>query len=57
MPESKKADAKTKRDLLIAEMIAESLAGPYVHEECGDTMWDDALAEHAAKEKAKTEKT
>lgn len=41
--------AMAKRQELIESMIAEALAGPYVHEECGDTMWDDALAEHEAK--------
>jgi hypothetical protein len=43
MKDEDEATATQRR--LIEEMTAEALAGPYVHEECGDTMWDEVLAE------------
>lgn len=58
MASSKKTKENTSDEAykrLVNEMIKESLSGPYVHEECGDTMWEDALAQHAAKLKGKEE--
>ncbi len=41
--------ARRKQQQLIEQLIAEALSQPYVHEECGDTLWDEALAANEAR--------
>lgn len=40
---------RTKQQQLIEQLTAEALSKPYVHEECGDTLWDEALAANEAR--------